>query len=135
MPASRRPQLPSGQAVSAVREDSLTDRLGMRIRSRLYEMCRTIELFAPDYRREVRQAGACTVVICSTGFSRGGRILVSFGRPAFARARKSIRNGTNSTEGFPQPGTAKRDPTPRDKLDAIDKLENGRWNLAVQNLY
>jgi hypothetical protein len=31
--------------------------LGMRIRSRLYEMCRTIELFAPDYRREVRQAG------------------------------------------------------------------------------
>ena len=57
MPASRRTQLPSGQAVSATREDSLTDRLGMRIRSRLYEMCRTIELFAPDYRREVRQAG------------------------------------------------------------------------------
>jgi DNA replication protein DnaC len=56
-PAPRRPQLPSGQAVSAAREDSLTDRLGMRIRSRLYEMCRTIELFAPDYRREVRQAG------------------------------------------------------------------------------
>jgi DNA replication protein DnaC len=57
MPAPRRPQLPSGQAVSAAREDSLTDRLGVRIRSRLYEMCRTIELFAPDYRREVRQAG------------------------------------------------------------------------------
>ena len=57
MPTSRRPQLPSGQAVSAAREDTLTDRLGMRIRSRLYEMCRTIELFAPDYRREVRQAG------------------------------------------------------------------------------
>jgi DNA replication protein DnaC len=57
MPASRKTQLPSGQAVSAAREDSLTDRLGMRIRSRLYEMCRTIELFAPDYRREVRQAG------------------------------------------------------------------------------
>jgi DNA replication protein DnaC len=56
MPASRRPQLPSGQAVSPAREDSLTDRLGMRIRSRLYEMCRTVELFAPDYRRVVRQA-------------------------------------------------------------------------------
>src|SRR5882762_4755948 len=51
------PRLPSGQAVAAAREDSLSDRLGMRIRSRLYEMCRTIELFAPDYRREVRQAG------------------------------------------------------------------------------
>jgi len=51
------PRLPSGHAVAAAREDSLSDRLGTRIRSRLYEMCRTIELFAPDYRREVRQAG------------------------------------------------------------------------------
>lgn len=51
------PQLPSGQAVAPGSEDSLTDRLGMRIRSRLYEMCRTIELFAPDYRQTVRQAG------------------------------------------------------------------------------
>ncbi len=56
-PMARGPRLPSGQAVSPAREESLTDRLGMRIRSRLYEMCRTIELFAPDYRREVRQAG------------------------------------------------------------------------------
>jgi DNA replication protein DnaC len=51
------PILPSGQAVSPAREDSLEERLGMRTRSRLYEMCRTIEMFAPDYRREVRQAG------------------------------------------------------------------------------
>jgi DNA replication protein DnaC len=57
IPSPRRAQLPSGQAVSAAREESLTERLGMRIRSRLYEMCRTVELFAPDYRREVRQAG------------------------------------------------------------------------------
>jgi DNA replication protein DnaC len=56
-----RPRFPSGQVVSADREDpreeSLAIRLGKRIRSRLYEMCRTIELFAPDYRREVRSAG------------------------------------------------------------------------------
>ena len=51
------PRLPSGQAVSAAHDDLLADRLGNRIRSRLYEMCRTVELFAPDYRREVRQAG------------------------------------------------------------------------------
>jgi DNA replication protein DnaC len=56
VPTARRAQLPSGQAISAAREDSLTDRLGMRIRSRLYEMCRTIELQAPDYRQKVRQA-------------------------------------------------------------------------------
>lgn len=38
-------------------EDTLTDRVGKRIRSRLYEMCRTIEINAPDYRKEIRQAG------------------------------------------------------------------------------
>jgi len=38
-------------------EDSLTDRVGKRIRSRLYEMCRTIEISAPDYRKEIRHAG------------------------------------------------------------------------------
>jgi DNA replication protein DnaC len=38
-------------------EDSLTDRVGKRIRSRLYEMCRTVEIYAPDYRKEIRQAG------------------------------------------------------------------------------
>lgn len=35
-------------------EDSLTDRIGRRIRSRLYEMCRTVEVNAPDYRKEIR---------------------------------------------------------------------------------
>ena len=35
-------------------EDSLTERVGKRIRSRLYEMCRTIEISAPDYRKEIR---------------------------------------------------------------------------------
>jgi DNA replication protein DnaC len=50
------PRSPSGQRV-AVREDALADRIGARMRSRLYEMCRTVELFAPDFRREVRQSG------------------------------------------------------------------------------
>lgn len=35
-------------------EDSLTDRIGKRIRSRLYEMCRAVEVYAPDYRKEIR---------------------------------------------------------------------------------
>lgn len=38
-------------------EDSLSERIGSRIRSRLYEMCRTVEITAPDYRKEIRQAG------------------------------------------------------------------------------
>ena len=37
-------------------EDSLADRVGTRIRSRLFEMCRTVEIQAPDYRKEIRQA-------------------------------------------------------------------------------
>jgi DNA replication protein DnaC len=35
-------------------DDSLTERVGQRIRSRLYEMCRTVEIWAPDYRKEIR---------------------------------------------------------------------------------
>jgi DNA replication protein DnaC len=42
---------------AAVMEDTLADRIGTRIRSRLYEMCRTIEMSAPDYRKEFRRAG------------------------------------------------------------------------------
>jgi DNA replication protein DnaC len=38
------------------RDDSLTERIGMRIRSRLYEMCRTVEIYAPDFRKEIRKA-------------------------------------------------------------------------------
>jgi DNA replication protein DnaC len=54
--AAPAPKLPSGQRV-IVCEDTLADRIGERMRSRLYEMCRTVEISAPDFRREVRQAG------------------------------------------------------------------------------
>ncbi len=49
------PRLPNGQRV-VVKEDSLGDRIGARMRSRLYEMCRTVDVFAPDFRREIRQS-------------------------------------------------------------------------------
>ncbi|MGA2484085.1 MAG: ATP-binding protein [Candidatus Acidiferrales bacterium] len=54
------PKDPSGRLV-VVREETLADRIGTRTRSRLYEMCRTVEVFAPDFRREVRQAGRARV--------------------------------------------------------------------------
>jgi DNA replication protein DnaC len=47
---------PGGQRI-VVKEDTLADRIGARMRSRLYEMCRTVPVFAPDFRREARQAG------------------------------------------------------------------------------
>jgi DNA replication protein DnaC len=50
-------RFPSGQTAAPAREDSLTERLGQRVRSRLYEMCRTVEIASPDYRREIRQVG------------------------------------------------------------------------------
>jgi DNA replication protein DnaC len=49
-------RLPGGQRV-AVKEDTLADRIGARMRSRLFEMSRTVEVFAPDFRRERTQAG------------------------------------------------------------------------------
>jgi DNA replication protein DnaC len=50
-------RLPNGKLVAPSREDSLEQRIGARMRSRLYEMCRTVEVFAPDFRRERTQAG------------------------------------------------------------------------------
>ena len=37
-------------------EDSLTDRIGVRLRSRLYEMCREIEIHGVDFRKDVKKA-------------------------------------------------------------------------------
>jgi len=48
---------PDGKLIQAIRDDSLEQRIGARMRSRLYEMCRTVEVHAPDFRREARQAG------------------------------------------------------------------------------
>jgi DNA replication protein DnaC len=55
--SSQVPSIRQGGARAPAAEDSLTDRVGKRIRSRLYEMCRTVEISAPDYRREIRHAG------------------------------------------------------------------------------
>jgi DNA replication protein DnaC len=54
--AAPAPKLPGGQRV-ALKEDTLADRIGARMRSRLFEMCRTVEVLAPDFRREARQPG------------------------------------------------------------------------------
>ncbi len=37
--------------------DSLVDRIGVRLRSRVYEMCKVVEMAGPDYRRVIKQAG------------------------------------------------------------------------------
>ena len=41
----------------AAREETLGDRIGERMRSRLSEMCRIVNLAAPDYRQKFRSAG------------------------------------------------------------------------------
>ena len=38
-------------------EESLTDRIEVRLRSRLYEMCKVIEIRGKDFRHEYKQAG------------------------------------------------------------------------------
>jgi DNA replication protein DnaC len=48
--------LPGGK-LAMTRRDTLEDRIGERMRSRLFEMCRTVEVSALDFRREVRRAG------------------------------------------------------------------------------
>ena len=38
------------------KEESLTDRIGVRLRSRLYEMCRVIDIDGEDFRKEIKNA-------------------------------------------------------------------------------
>lgn len=45
-------RLPSGELITRAQGETLEDRVGARIRSRLYEMCRTVEICARDYRKE-----------------------------------------------------------------------------------
>ncbi len=45
--------MPSGQKIAAVREETLVDRLGQRVRSRLHEMCRKVEIVSADFRSEI----------------------------------------------------------------------------------
>ena len=37
-------------------EENLVDRIGYRLRSRLYEMCKVIKIAGSDFRIEVKQA-------------------------------------------------------------------------------
>lgn len=37
-------------------EESLTDRIGTRLRSRLFEMCREVEIRGVDFRKEIKKA-------------------------------------------------------------------------------
>jgi len=38
-------------------EDTLVDRIGVRLRSRIYEMCKVVEISGQDYRKVAKQAG------------------------------------------------------------------------------
>jgi DNA replication protein DnaC len=55
-PESKATRMPQGDFVKAIREDTLAERIGERMRSRLFEMCRTIEVSSTDFRREVGQS-------------------------------------------------------------------------------
>ncbi len=40
---------------SSKKEDTLVDRIGIRLRSRLYEMCKIVEMSGKDFRKEIKQ--------------------------------------------------------------------------------
>ncbi|HWC20075.1 MAG TPA: hypothetical protein VG498_23880, partial [Terriglobales bacterium] len=43
-------------AARAARDETLGDRIGERMRSRLHEMCRKIEMDGSDFRQSIRRA-------------------------------------------------------------------------------
>jgi DNA replication protein DnaC len=54
--AAKEATLPSGQRIAGAEDEPLETRIGARIRSRLYEMCQTVYINSPDYRKDIRNA-------------------------------------------------------------------------------
>ena len=53
--ARREGRMPSGEAIPDV--EYTLNQLGVTLRSRLYEMCKVVELNSDDYRKAIKQAG------------------------------------------------------------------------------
>jgi DNA replication protein DnaC len=53
-PARKEVLSPSGESIPSI--DSTLIQLGVTLRSRLYEMCKVIELSSDDYRKAIKQA-------------------------------------------------------------------------------
>ncbi|MCI0354273.1 MAG: DNA replication protein DnaC, partial [Acidobacteria bacterium] len=53
-PAAAVEPSPTSRAAASAREDTLGDRIGERMRSRLHEMCRKVEMAGQDFRQTVR---------------------------------------------------------------------------------
>ena len=49
-------ETPAGMARSSMREETLGDRIGERMRSRLQEMCVVVEMQGEDFRQKVKRA-------------------------------------------------------------------------------
>jgi DNA replication protein DnaC len=54
-PGRREGRMPSGEAIPDV--EYTLNQLGVTLRSRLYEMCKLVELHSDDFRKAVKQAG------------------------------------------------------------------------------
>ena len=55
----RRQRVRAGQARTAMRDETLGDRIGERMRSRLQEMCVVVEMQGEDFRQKVKRASFC----------------------------------------------------------------------------
>ena len=79
-------------AQAAAREDTLGDRIGERMRSRLHEMCRLIQIDGQDFRETMRNASAIAVACADCP---------KCGKENVYKRVGSIRQGIRSTLSVP----------------------------------
>lgn len=79
-------------ARAAAREDTLGDRIGERMRSRLHEMCRLIQIDGQDFRETMRNASAIAVACADCP---------KCGKENVYKRVGSIRQGMRSTISIP----------------------------------
>jgi len=95
----------------------------IRMRSRLYEMCRTVEVSAPDFRREKTQAGPrARVTLTSGGLSMSSKSLATALLFCLLASTRSVCAQTPTPAGTPS--ETFRDPfTVKFQFDDKHKVE------------
>jgi len=78
---------------AAARRRNFSDRIGERMRSRLFEMCRVVNVNAPDYRQKFRSASLPLIALRE--LSTPGQPLLNLDavrRPDFRKIIEPFRN-------------------------------------------
>ena len=93
---------PTQQVRSVMRDETLGDRIGERMRSRLQEMCAVVEMQGEDFRQKVKRATLVYAVVASTSrrYTDSGLSVkqnnTTLSTPLFGSASRTVRTAISA---------------------------------------